>query len=109
MRLEPLQNWIIGRVAITKTEGTIVLADPTKNVTKFILIDEVSPEAASKGFKVGQIVMPKAMNNIFLRGGTYHRVTCSIDELVCRVHDEPIENFVGSDNKPLTAVDKAAA
>lgn len=109
MTLEPLKNWIIGRIAITKVSDTIIVADVNKNVTKFILIEEVSPEAEKAGFKRGQLVMPESMSNIFLHGGTLHRVTCPIDKLVCRVRDVPLSEFVGSDGNPLEEAQEAAA
>jgi hypothetical protein len=101
MKLEPLNGWVIGRVAITKASSTIVLADVTKNVTKFALLEEVSPEAERAGFKPGDLVMAKVMHNIFLKGGGYHRVTFPLDEAVCRVRDVPLSEFLGSDGKPL--------
>lgn len=109
MRLEPLRNWIIGRIAITKVSSAIVLSDVTKNVTKFILIDEVSPEAEQAGFKPGDLVMPEAMSNIFLKGGTLHRVTCPIDKLVCRVSGVSLDEFVGSDGNPIEKEQEVAA
>ena len=108
MNLEPLKNWVIGRIAITRASDTIVLADVTKNVTKFVLIDEVSPEAEAAGFHKGDLVMPEAMSNIFLKGGSYHRVTCPVDKIVCRVRDVPLDEFVGSDGQPLVAKAVAA-
>jgi hypothetical protein len=107
--LEPLQNWVIGRIAITKASDTIVVADVNSRVTKFIFIEAVSPEAEAKGFKPGQLVMPKAMSNIFLKGGTDHHVTCPVDDLICRVRDVPLEEFVGTDGKPFKSSVKAAA
>ena len=107
MTLEPLKNWVIGRIAITRTSTTIVVADVTKNVSKFVLLDEVSPEAEKAGFKRGDLVLPKAMNNVFLKGGTYHRVTFPADEIICRVRDVPLSEFVGSDGKPIEAQEAA--
>lgn len=101
MKLEPLKKWVIGRIAITKTSSTIVTPDIHKNVTKFVLIDAVSPEAAAEGFAVGDLVIAKAMHNIFLKGGTYHRVTFPIDEAVCKAYGVPLTEFVGVDGKPL--------
>lgn len=108
MRLEPLQNWVIGRIAITRASDTIVLADVNKNVTKFALLEAVSPEAEQAGYHPGDLVMARTMHNIFLKGGTHHRVTFPIDEAVCRVHDVPLSDFVGSDGKPLEPKVEAA-
>lgn len=109
IELEPLKNWVIGRIAITKASETIVISDVSRGVSKFILIDEVSEEAEKAGFKPGQLVLPRAMNNIFLKGGSYHRATCSIDELVCRVRGGvSLDEFVGTDGKPLEEAREAA-
>lgn len=109
MRLEPLKNWVIGRIAITKVSSTIITPDVSKGVTKFALLEAVSDEAAKAGFKPGDLVMAKAMHNIFLNGGSYHRVTFSIDEAVCVARDVPLEEFVGNDGNPLTPAAREAA
>ena len=109
MTLEPLQNWVVGRIAITKASDTIVVADVNSRVTKFLYIEGVSPEAEAKGFKPGQLVLPKAMSNIFLRGGTDHHVGCLVDDLLCRVRDVDLAEFVGTDGKPFKSSVRAAA
>jgi hypothetical protein len=108
VKLKPLQKWVIGRIAITKVSSTIIASDPTKNVTKFALIEAVSPEAEAAGFKVGDIVMAKTMHNIFLKGGLYHRVTFPIDEAVCIAEDVPLDEFVDSTGNPLFVDGRAA-
>jgi hypothetical protein len=107
--LEPLGGWVVGRIAITRASSTIALADPNKNVTKFALLEAVSPEAAARGFRPGQLIMAKSMHNIFLRGGTYHRVTFPLEEIICRANNMPLSDFVGTDNKPLAPSTKEAA
>lgn len=109
MKLIPLQKWVIGRIAITKVSDTIVLSDATRNVTKFALIEAVSPEAAAAGFKPGDLVMAKTMHNIFLKGGTYHRVTFPIDEAVCRAEDVPLHDLLDAYGKPFLPSDERAA
>lgn len=101
MRLEPLRGWMIGRIAITKTSSTIVTPDATKGVSKFALLEEVSQEAAAAGFKPGDLVMAVTMHNIFLRSGTYHRVTFPIDQAICVARDISLSEFVGSDGEEL--------
>jgi hypothetical protein len=101
MKLEPLIGWMIGRIAITKVSSTIVTPDANRGVTKFVLVDAVSPEAEAKGFKPGDLVMPKTMHNIFLKGGLIHRVTFPLEETICKVHGVSLAEFIGSDGKEL--------
>lgn len=107
MKLIPCKNWVIGRVAITKMNSTIVAPDASRGVTKFALLDAVSPEAEAAGFKPGDLVMAKTMHNIFLRGGVDHRVTFPIDEAVCIARDAPLSEFVGNDGKALEVAAEA--
>lgn len=108
MKLEPRKGWIVGRVAITKASDVIVAADPNKGVTKFIFVEAVSPEAEEDGISVGDLVMPEAMSNIFLKGGAYHRVTVHMDKVLCKVADVPLSEFVGTDGKPFKVEEVAA-
>ena len=109
MKLKPLQKWVIGRIAITRVSSTIVLSDATKNVTKFALIEAVSPEAEAAGFKIGDLVMAKTMHNIFLKGGSYHRVTFPIDEAVCIAEGVSFEDLLDAYGNPFQATDERAA
>ena len=111
MKLIAVEGWMIGRIAITKMPGLIQAPDPTKGVTKFALIESVSDKAHAAGFRVGDLVMAKTMHNLFLKGGTLHRVTFPVDEAVCIVRDVPLSEFVSSDGKPLdeTLADKSGA
>jgi hypothetical protein len=109
VKLKPLQKWVIGRIAITKVSSTIVLSDATKNVTKFALLEVVSPEAEAAGFKPGDLVMAKTMHNIFLKGGSYHRVTFPIDEAVCLAEGVPMDDLLDAYGNPFLPVDERAA
>lgn len=109
MRLVPKRDQVIGRVAITKLSERIIAPDATKNVTKFVLLEEISPEAEAKGYKQGDLVLPRAMNSIFLKGGAYHRVVFSIDEIVCVVHDLPLDDLVDVYGNPISLKAEAAA
>jgi hypothetical protein len=109
MKLEPRQNWVIGRVAITRVSDTIVAADPTRGVTKFALLEEVSVGAASAGLKPGDLVIAKTMQNIFLKGGSYHRVTFPEDEVICVARDVSLDELIGSDGHPLGTAEAQAA
>lgn len=114
MRLEPVQKWVVGHVAITKMPGMIIAPQTGKNSTRCYVLETVSPEAAAAGYKPGDIVVAKSVYDQFFKGGTYHRVTFSMDEIIQRVHDAPLNEFtdingrsldetVGADGKPLEA------
>jgi hypothetical protein len=109
MRLEPKRDQVIGRVAITKLSERIIAPDATKNVTKFVLLEEISPEAEAKGYRRGDLVLPRAINSIFLKGGAYHRAVFSIDEILCVVHDLSFEDLVDVYGNPISLREEAAA
>lgn len=103
MRLEPKGKQVIGRIAISRISEHIAAPDPTKGVTKFVMLEELSAAARAEGYEVGDLVLPRAMNNIFLRGGTYHRAIFSVDEILCVVRDIPLNALVDDDGKPFEA------
>lgn len=109
MRLEPRKDWVIGRIAITKVSSTLHVPDANRGVTKFVFLEEVSPDAERAGYRIGDLVLPKAMNNIFLKGGTYHRATFSAEDIVCRVHDVPLDELVDTNGKAFEASAGGAA
>jgi hypothetical protein len=109
MKLEPLRGWVIGRIAITRMSSAIIAPDVTRGVTKFVLLEAVSPEAAKVGLKPGDLVMAKTMHNIFLQGGKFHRVTFPIDELICVLRDVALNELIGSDGNPLEEAPAVAA
>ena len=69
MKFVPRRTQIIGRMVIKRSESQIILADETK-VTKFVLVDAVGSDAAASGIKKGDLVVPKALGQIVLEGGT---------------------------------------
>jgi hypothetical protein len=101
MKLEPVNSYIIGRIAITKTAGLIVSPDPTKNTSKFVFIESVSPEAEAAGFRPGDLVMPRSVGNIFLQAGSYLRVTLPISDVICFVRDASMDDFVDHSGQPF--------
>lgn len=94
MNLVPKRDQVLGRIVITKLKSAIVTPDETRGVTKFMLVDAVGPEAAAAGYKRGDLVLPRAMNNIFLHGGTYHRVICDAKEILTAVEDWDPKDFL---------------
>jgi hypothetical protein len=108
MKLLPQPNQVLGRIAITKTQSDIIVStDPTKGVSKFLFVESVGEEV--KGIRPGDFVLPRIINNIWLRGGRLHRGVVPIDEIVCTVRDVPLSDFVDKDGKPFVADEEASA
>jgi hypothetical protein len=108
MKLEPLKNWVIGRVAIAKPEAMtrIQLPNAPKGVTRCYLIDAVGSEAAAAGFAPGDMVVAKSVFDLLLLGP--HRVTFPVDEAIIKVAHFSLDEFVGIDGKPLKEKGAAA-
>jgi hypothetical protein len=88
MKLDPKRNQILGRVVLSKRPSSkISLLDETKGVTKFVLIDAVSPEAAAAGYQVGDIVLPRAMNSLFLNGGAFFRALVDVGDILATLSE----------------------
>jgi hypothetical protein len=68
MKFVPRNTQLIGRMTIRKSESKIIRGDETK-VTKYLLVDAVGPEAASKGIKVGDIVLVVSIKHIVQDAG----------------------------------------
>ena len=101
MRLEPVNKWVTGRAAVSPIRSTIIKADPAKGVTRFYLIEEASKEAVDAGYKTGGLVVAKHAFDMFFEGGVTHRVTFSIDEIICRVYDVRLEDLLDVYGKPF--------
>jgi hypothetical protein len=69
VKLVPRGSQVIGRVVVKRVLSAIVRPDETRETTKFVLVDAVGPDAAAKGVKVGDVILPTAMSNIKLDGG----------------------------------------
>lgn len=104
MKLEPVAGWVIATVCITKMPGKIISPDVAKRVTRCYLIEESSPEAQAAGYNRGDLVVSKSVFDMFFKGGSYHRVTFPMDEIISRVRGVPLSDFVdtsGNDVQPL--------
>jgi hypothetical protein len=99
VKLIPQNNQLVGRLLITKLDSPIVSPDPTKGVTKVILVQRVGADAAAAGYKPGDLVIPRAIGSMFLRGGTHHVVYCEVKEILFKVDDVCAEDFVADDGK----------
>lgn len=101
MRLEPLRDWLVGFALVTKMPGKVQAYDPSKGVTRCYLIENVGPEAEAAGHKPGDIVVAKHAFDEFFMGGTYHRVTFSVNEIIQRVHDVSLDDFLDVHGNPF--------
>lgn len=107
MILEPIRNWVVGRVAIAKPSQSVIgLPGLPKGVTRCYLIDAVGPEAAKDGFAPGDLVVATKVGDLMFLG--QHRVTFPIDDVIIRVKNAPLSEFVGIDGKPIEAQEAAA-
>lgn len=86
MKFSPRGNMIMGRMVIRKTDSLIITSDQAK-VTKFILVDAVGPEAATKGVKVGDLVIASALGNIVMDRGRTYLPICEEKNIVFFVED----------------------
>jgi len=108
MRLEPVAGWVIAHAAIIKMQSAIVLPNAAKGITRCYLLESVSAEAEAAGYKRGDMVVCKAVYDMFFKGGTFHRVTFSMEEIICRVHGAPLSEFTDVNGKDLQPLESAA-
>ena len=87
MKLIPEGKQIIGRIVIKRIFSTIIRLDEAKETTKFVLIDAVGPDAAARGYKVGDIVLPIRMSNVKLDGGAFWRPLVNVDDVAAHMSD----------------------
>ena len=71
MKFAPRHAQIVGRMTIRKSESTIILTNE-KEVTKFLLVDAVGPDAARAGIRIGDLVVVTALKNVVLDAGTVY-------------------------------------
>lgn len=106
MRLEPVNNWIIGRSIVPKVEDRIIVPDAAKGITRSYLIEAVSPGAAKEGYKPGDIVVAKSVYDmIFPRT---NRITFLASEVICFVRDAAISEFVDLKGNEVQPIEVAA-
>ena len=100
MRLEPVNKWIIGRALVPKASSAIVLPGAlSKGVTRCYLVTEVSAEVV--GYRPGDLLIAKHVWDITMKG---HKVVFTPDEIICRVKDASLDEFVDLENKPVDPV-----
>lgn len=73
MKFVARNSQIFGRLVMKRVLSAIVRPDETKNTTKFVLVDAIGPDAAAKGIKIGDLVVPTSISTIVLDGGALAR------------------------------------
>jgi len=110
MRLEPVGDIINGIVLLHQKPSAIISPDPSKGSTRCFLIESVAPAAREAGYKEGDIVVAKVVNDLLFYGGTYHRAIFTHDQVVERVLEVTLDEFVLLDGRtPATQLQPEAA
>ena len=99
MRLEPVEDWITGIAMLHQKSSPIINPDAAKGTSRCFLIEAVGPKAAEAGYSRGDIVVAKSVFDLLFYGGAYHRVTFVKDEVIQRVREAPLSEFVLLDGK----------
>lgn len=94
MRLEPVRDWITAISILHQKPSPIINPDVSKDTSRCFLIESVGPKAAEAGYKVGDIVVAKSVFDLKFYGGAYLRVTFVKDEVIQRVREAPLNEFV---------------
>ncbi len=103
MRLEPVEAWITGIAMLHQKPSPIINPDAAKGTSRCFLIEAVGPKAAEAGYSRGDIVVAKSVFDLLFYGGAYHRVTFVKDEVIQRVREAPLSEFVLLDGKTSAA------
>ncbi len=104
MKLEPVEDWITAVAILHMKPSPIINLDAAKDSSRCFLIEGVGPKAAEAGYEVGQIVVAKSVYDLRFYNGAFHRVTFVKDEIIQRVLDARLEEFVLLDGE--TTADK---
>lgn len=101
MRLVPKRDQILGRLLITRLESTIIAPDPTKGVTKMLLVLAVGADAEKEGYKVGDLLIPRAIGNMPLRAGSQYAYFADRKDILFTVEGADPEDFTDSDGRTV--------
>jgi hypothetical protein len=104
VKLEPVNDWVIGRALIPKPSSKLAL-DPARGVTRCFLLDEVGSGADAAGYKPGDIVVAQKVFDMTFKK---HCITFPIGEVICRIRDVSLEDFVDLKGEPLPEVAQTA-
>ena len=104
MKLEPIRDWVLGFAMVHRDADRKIELPNAKGVTRCYLIETVGAEAAAAGYAPGDIVVALKVYDQFFYGGSYHRVTFQIGEVIQRVHDVSLEEFNSVSNQPILSI-----
>jgi hypothetical protein len=104
VRIVPKKNWVITKAVVVKPDSIFVI-DAAKDVTRCYLIEILSPEAEAAGYKKGDMVIAQKVYDMMLKK---RYVSFPIDEIIFRVEDWSLDDFVGLDGKPLQGLEAVA-
>jgi len=95
MKFVPRRAQVVGRIVIKKREQSLIVRpDETRNITKFVLIDALGPDAEAAGLKVGDIVLPFQIENVVLEGGASFRPLIDEKQVRLLVKDLALEDVM---------------
>lgn len=96
MKLVPVENEMIGRLVIKRSDSMIIRVDETK-VTKFVLIDGIG-ESVTR-YKVGDVVLAKKVNNMIFDAGAIWRPLIEASDVACYATElAPGELYMQTEN-----------
>jgi len=103
MTLEPRPRQILGKLLLTKKlESVIVLIDdPTKGVSKFVLVEAAGTDVEKDGIRPGDLVLPRMINNVWFKGGSVHYALVALDDVCVIVRDPDLTQLLDKEGKPL--------
>jgi len=111
LELVPQTKWIVGRIVdIDTTKSGLALAQSEmKGVTVFLFVDKIGPDV--KHAAVGDVILYKHMNHVWLRDGTHWGVVLDDqDNIVARVQGlDPNRVTVAGEKRNLDGSDPFAA
>ena len=93
MKFAPRHAQIIGRMAIRKSESTIILTNEAQ-VTKFLLVDAAGPDAIKAGIAIGDLVVVTALKNIVLDAGAVFMPLVDEKDVALIVTDLPLDSLL---------------
>ncbi len=106
MRYEPVNSWLIGHALVAKKKSEITLLDNKHGVTRHYWIEDASEEAQAAGYKPGDMVVAKLVYDMYLHL-TEHRVTFQMSEIISKVHDFSLDDFVTLKERPFVPPTKS--
>lgn len=108
MRYEPVNGWIVGHALVIKTKSAIVLANPAHGITRHYWIESASEEAEKAGYKAGDMVVAKMVYDMYLYRSE-HRVVLTADQIISKVHEFSLDDFVTLKDEPFSPPNQAKA